>query len=290
MSCKLEIDGETPFKILRKKYMPFSMNDITWWTVMLVISIANIFMGGFYFFTKCCTSNRHYVITTLCIIYVLACCIRAIFPVRIPERICFQTNIISPFLDRLIATFGEMSFIVVIAIISTTIVKTTTNKKWQLYLTYGTVGLIAIAQVLCWCGSMTRNQMFHAYEESCWALTFIVYTILWCSILISIRKSKYPNHIFVKHYLGIFVTLSAIYSLYMIIEDIPMYIKRAAENEETYSNFTQGFQEMLKCKTTTTNRESWKDDSTWRILYFSCAVWCCMGAVLFLENYEKKIS
>ena len=68
------------------------------------------------------------------------------------------------------------------------------------------------AQVFCWIGMITRNNLFHIYEECLWFL--IGYTYYWQSPKLIIR------------------CIAFVYCCYMIFLDIPMYVYRFMDQYE----------------------------------------------------------
>ena len=265
------------------------MLDLAWWVGLLTISVTNIILCIRYYFTSCCSTSRHLIITILCTVYVAACFVRATFPVRIIERTCFNSKIISPFTDRVIATVGEMSFIILIAVVSHFIVLNTSNSTWQKYLIGITVILIAIAQTCCWAGCITKNQLFNASEESLWAITAIILIIIWSGVLHYTKRNQTPINKFVQKGMYVCIGITSLYTAYMITQDVPMYINRWKTLEKNFNSFSKGIEEMKVCQYQTTSETVWKDDSLWRIGYFSGGVWCSMALVLWLHKYEKMI-
>ena len=88
----------------------------------------------------------------------------------------------------------------------------------------------------------------------------------------------------------VFIGITSIYAAYMITQDVPMYIQRWKTLEKNFNSFSKGIEDMRTCQVQTTSETVWKDDSLWRIGYFSGGVWCSMALVLWLNKYEKMMN
>lgn len=262
--------------------------SLNWWVGLTVVSFVNVILAAVYYKKECCMSPYHRKITILCIVYAIVCCIRATFPVRIVERTCFRNQIITPFTDRVIATGAEMCFIVLLASITRAVVDDTTQKRSHARLMGAAILLIAMAQTCCWMGCATTNQLWNACEESLWVVATILLVVVWTKILVHAKHDKCSSSAFVKKSMCLFIGIAIVYMAYMTIVDVPMYIKRWKAHPTAYKTFGQGMPDMFKCQQTTTSSSAWKDDSLWRIGYFSGAVWVSMGIVVWYTLYEKK--
>jgi hypothetical protein len=98
------------------------------------------------------------------------------------------------------------------------------------------------AEICCWFAVMTKNNLFHVYEEYLWFL--IGYTYYW--------NSKLPWAQFV----------AMMYCFYMLCVDIPMYASRYMLQDTV--SLREGMLDMNSC--TLTN--DFHDEHVWRSLYF----------------------
>ena len=80
------------------------------------------------------------------------------------------------------------------------------------------VPALALAQLFCWWSVLTHNQLGHMIEESLWALTGCLIAgnlgyHFWCT----------PDN---RLLIGMGAGLATLYSLYMVLVDIPMYLRK----------------------------------------------------------------
>merc|ERR1712018_357666 len=124
---------------------------------------------------------------------------------------------------------------------------------------------ICAAQILCWFGVLTTNQLFHVFEESIWAETFAMI------IPLLVKLSRMPENSGRQKKLLACVIIYVIYVMYMLLVDIPMYYRRYAENNELgvqYLSLREGVYDAMSCKMVTAKYEVWKEDAIWMIGYF----------------------
>lgn len=156
-------------------------------------------------------------------IYVSVNAFRSLFPVRIVERECF-TSISSPFMDRSLATVAELCFAKQLA--------THFHDDILFYYAF-------IAQLSCWLGMITQNNLFHVYEEYFWLL--MGFTCFWNA---KNRKVQW---------------VAGAYCIYMMTVDIPMYMVRFIQQEKQPPT-----QDMFHCELIS----DLKDEYLWRTGYF----------------------
>lgn len=263
--------------------------DLTWWAFLAIITIVNLMVALRYYHNDCCSTSSHRLVAVLCLVYVIVCCMRAVFPVRVVERTCFKTRLVTPFMDRAAATVGEMSFITLIAVVTSHALRRMgTGAPWQRLAIGASVGLIAIAQTCCWLGCMTTNQLWNATEESLWAVTFTILTVVWARMYLDAKlRGADPVAEFVRRSMPFFIGLSVVYIAYMVTTDVPMYVSRWKKLRKAPRRLGEGVREMMTCRSVTTGDVDWKDDSLWRIGYFSGAVWVAMASVVWHDRLER---
>ena len=148
-------------------------------------------------------------------------------------------------------------------------------------LAYVLVPMIVVAQCFCWCGVVTLNHLYHAIEESIWAV---------CSVLVAgvmgslaVYHPEHPS----LYFLGIIGSIgSLLFFGFMITVDVPMYVKRwkevRATTNATTSNskklvymdsFAEGGKDALQRRVVTKSWDVWKEETVWLTGYFSSAVW-----------------
>lgn len=161
-------------------------------------------------------------------VYVTVNAYRALFPVKIIERTCL-TSISNPFLDRTLATIGEVSFAHQLS----------TSFKQPCIFNYA-----ILAQVYCWTAMLTRNNKYHLYEETLWLM--IGHTCHMSSTRMSYK------------------IITILYCSYMIFVDIPKYADRYASNPPLLL-WHEGLEDSFHCIKT---RYGWEDEKMWRFGYF----------------------
>lgn len=68
----------------------------------------------------------------------------------------------------------------------------------------------------------------------------------------------------------------AVYVVYMLTVDIPMYYNRWLQDEanhRVYNTVVEGIKDAGQCKLVTGKYDDWVGDFSWMIGYFSVAVW-----------------
>eukprot|EP00557_Chaetoceros_sp_GSL56_P008489 CAMPEP_0176489412 /NCGR_PEP_ID=MMETSP0200_2-20121128/7273_1 /TAXON_ID=947934 /ORGANISM="Chaetoceros sp., Strain GSL56" /LENGTH=288 /DNA_ID=CAMNT_0017886549 /DNA_START=2508 /DNA_END=3371 /DNA_ORIENTATION=- len=160
-------------------------------------------------------------------IYVFVCAYRSILPRIDLERYClFDTILSSIFLGRLAATIAEISFSAQLALF---LYKLGENHDHPIAQTFAVliVPAVTVAQAFCWCGVLTLNHLYHAIEESIWA---ILGGALGCSFL-SFALYHSNNERLVR--LGFFGSIASVmFFAFMIMVDVPMYLTRWKQGQK----------------------------------------------------------
>lgn len=160
-------------------------------------------------------------------VYVSVNAFRSLFPVNVTERICL-TTVSSPLVDRTLATVSEMCF-------AKQLSDSLYRPTWILFYAWA-------AQLCCWFAVLTKNNLFHVYEEYLWFL--IGYSYYWHT---PIPTARY---------------IAALYCVYMLTVDIPMYAYRVLEHDPV--SVTEGIVGMNNC----TLSKNWEEEYVWRTGYF----------------------
>ncbi len=174
--------------------------------------------------TAHCLLHEHCWLTR---VYVAGNAFRAIFPVKVIEREC-MTLISSPVIDRTVATVGEICF-------AKQLSDSLYTPNWIVFYAWA-------AQLCCWYAMLTKNNLFHVYEETLWFMigyTYYQYT-----------------------YNSTARTIAALYCLYMVFVDIPRYADRFMEYEPV--PLALGMQDAHQCSLSV----DWADERVWRTGYF----------------------
>jgi len=214
-------------------------------------------------------------------VFIFACAIRSFFPRIDGKRICFFDIWISyPLVGRISATFGELAF----AYQLTLMTKICAHKLdcYKIYhLMNFIMGLIFIAQCFCWYGVLYKNYLMHVIEESIWmsSMSLIGFSYLYFTNLIINKKLKY--------YFVSGICISCLYTIFMILVDIPMYYNRYIvldlEPIKTKTLLFDSLIDMASCKKISQTYNTWKDEIPWMSGYFIGATWLSMKLITFQE-------
>jgi hypothetical protein len=136
------------------------------------------------------------------------------------------------------------------------------------------VPAITIAQAFCWCGVLTLNHLYHAIEESIWA---VLGGALGCSFL-SFAWHHSGNEKLVR--LGFFGSFACVlFFTFMIMVDVPMYLSRWRQGQKVGGEpakrmlVRKGSSDAWRRRVVTTSWEIWREETLWLTGYFSSAVW-----------------
>lgn len=273
---------------------------LRWWMILSTIAITNI--GIWIYSYLVVTSNGAQIVTDTSIskrssnrdddsssshpyqryhlalsgVYVFVCAYRSFLPRIDLERYClFDTPLSSIFLGRLTATIAEVAFATQIALFLYHIAEVH-HHPWTQCLALFLVPAIVIAQCFCWCGVVTLNHIYHAIEESIWAL---------CSLFIGMAMlalARYqPDCCFRAGIAGMIFCI--LFFIFMVTVDVPMYVMRwrevrqsmmcSKEKKLIYMNSFDGSIDAIQRRVVTKSWKVWKEETWWLTLYFSTAVW-----------------
>lgn len=209
-------------------------------------------------------------------IYVFVCAYRSFLPRIDLERYClFDTRLSSIFLGRLAATVAELAFSMQLALFLYHIGEVHDHPYTQ-HLALCLVPAIAIAQCFCWCGVVTLNHLYHAIEESIWAVSSLFIGMAMLALAI-----HQPECCFRVGIVGM-VGCTAFF-IFMCTVDVPMYVRRWRETRQhmmrskekkfVYMNSFEGSIDAMERRVVTKSWKVWKEETLWLTLYFSTAVW-----------------
>ena len=255
---------------LSKIFLSDFSEEKTWWYFLcsgVILNIALLLSRE----TRTKHERRQKIFSFL---FILSNTVRSIFPRIDVERICYYDSFVSTtIVGRSFATIGEISLSLQIAC---SLFLMTQQLGVPSSFPYILPPAITFAQMLCWCGVLSTNQIFHVFEESIWAVSFTMIIPL----LIKLQR-KAQDSDKKKKLLGC-VIMASVYVIYMFAVDIPMYYRRYEENNDTgvqYLSLRDGLYDAMKCKLVTTKYEVWKEDAVWMIGYFVFGSFISVGMI-----------
>lgn len=201
----------------------------------------------------------------LAAIYVLGCGFRSVLPMIDVPRLCLHDTPVSYIvIGRTVATVAELAF----------------AAQWALLLheagakraARAVLPLIAVAEILSWLAVLTRNNIFHAAENSLWTLTAIFAMAFLASRwrLVGDRG---------KRVIAAALACGAAYVAFMVTVDVPMYLARWRLGGE-YLSLAQGWGEIVQRCIVEHDWAKWREDALWLTLYFTVAVWISIALPL----------
>src|SRR5260370_23724425 len=264
-----------------------------WWSLLTMLSAANL-AAWFLLYRRFheqpigslgSTSGTELMLL-LCAAYVFGCAFRWFLPRADVQRIClFDTWLSSVVVGRSVATVAEICFAAQWAIIlhqlgATTGSDITVTAAWVI------VPLILIAECFSWHAVLTTNYLGNAIENSIWAVAFFVVGIGLCRLL---PEFDGP----VRVVLAIAISGIAGYLAFLMTIDVPMYLSRwraeVADGSKRLGPL-EGLRDVSTRWVVTHELAEWKDEITWRSLYFSSAVWASLALCVFysLEDHLPR--
>jgi len=142
-------------------------------------------------------------------------------------------------------------------------------------------------------GPVTSNNLWCIFEACTWTTMYVLTT--YCAIVLRRGlKAISSSNDTVKRFANVLMIAGLVYIPYMLLINIPLYVKRWHEDEEngvSYLTFEKGLPDIAECHETSHRWEDWKDDAGWMIGYFSLAVWSSiwlMNAPTLMPEEEEE--
>lgn len=195
-------------------------------------------------------------------VYVLGCGFRSVLPMIDVPRFCLHETAVSRiFIGRSVATLAELAFVTQWALLM--------REAGAVRAARMVVPLIAGAEVLSWIAVLTRNDLFHALENSTWTLVAAFAVVF----LASRWRHEGPTGRKVIIAAG---GAAAAYVAFMVAYVVPMYLGRWHAGHETVT-FAQGLAEVLRPCFVQRDWALWWRDAAWLTPYFTLCVWFSIG-------------
>ena len=146
-----------------------------WWKLLCCISVFNLLIWSWTYLQFQGQPNPtnyqkwHLVLSG---IYTCVCAYRSVLPRIDLERYClFDSQWSSVALGRTAATIAEISFACQLGLLLHEWGDTYDHPLCKFW-SFVVPPLLGLAQVFCWCGVVSGNHVYHAIEESLWAVAF----------------------------------------------------------------------------------------------------------------------
>lgn len=242
-----------------------------WWVIICLASIAN--MTGWCIAMLTVNSQNPYVKWHLILsgIYTAVCAFRSFLPRIELERVCLVDTVFSSMvISRTGATVAEICFATQAGLFLEEI-SGLANISWVASLKFPTIIALSTAQVLCWYGVVTLDNMGHFLEESLWMITFFFITAATATCA---RHLEGPWQVIAWACTGLF----AVFVCFMAIVDVPMYLRRWLRGDTRHMGLTDGFFDALRRRKVRGDWEFWGTEAPWLTGYF-------IGAVMLSQSF-----
>jgi len=209
----------------------------------------------------------------LAALYVLGCGFRSVLPMIDVPRFCLHDTWASYIVvGRSVATVAELAFAVQCALLL--------REAGAMRASLAVVPLIAVAEILSWLATLTTNNLFHAFENSLWALTAAVALAFLASRwqLVGDRG---------KRVIAAAIGCGAAYIAFIAIIDVPMYLARWQAGQD-YLSLGDGMRDIVQRCVVTRDWAKWREDALWLTLYFTVAVWISIALPQVPSFKEKR--
>ena len=258
---------------------------ILWNNILTISYFVNLIILVFVFFYVKKFNWLYFILLANAIIFTG---IRGLYPVLEDERQCMYSYV-TPIITRTCATIAEISLGALIMFMTINILihiqKQNKNKKKLFELLekicYLVIFLPMIANMNCWMGVSTKLNLFNSIEESLWTIYAIFLLIVYLLILKNVNN-KIPKYYLIRNTCIIGSILLFLYIIYMIILDVPMYLKKYLYiiEDNKIEKVNTGIRNMYNCDIMTKKYSDWKNEILWMSSYF-----ISLMLVLFLVYY-----
>ena len=205
-------------------------------------------------------------------VYVLGCAFRSLWPMLDEPRVAlFDTPFSRIAVGRSVATIAEICFVA----------------QWVLLLHEAAAGtgrwflkrianlllpLAVAAETVSWLAVLKRNNLWHAVENSLWTFGALLVLVA----LARLRTIVQPN---ARRWLTAGIIAVGAYIAFMVIVDVPMYLRRWYASTAPHLPLSAGLDEVLRRTAVIRETSFWRADMAWLTLYFSAAVWISLSLV-----------
>jgi hypothetical protein len=250
-----------------------------WWSFLVTVSALNIALllglRAAYRANPFDAPNASFAAEPLALlsaVYVFGCAFRSLLPRADVERIClFDTWLSSVLIGRSVATVAELCFALQWIIILRELGRITHSNTAKNIATL-ILPLIALAEIFSWYAVISTNFLGNVLENSLWTIVFVLVG----AALIRLATSF---HGIVRWILLAGAAGAAVYVLFMVTVDVPMYLQRwrvATASGQPLLGLFAGLHDLASRWIVSHDIARWRDQIAWMSLYFSAAVWASL--------------
>jgi hypothetical protein len=207
----------------------------------------------------------------LTLLYVVACGIRATWPRQDGDRVCLWDHPLSPALvGRSLACCAEFAFAALVCAALVRILESPATPR----IASGILAANAVAQTCCNYSVITRDQRGHVLEESIWTLSGISVVLMCANQLLKRGLRQHSSGFLLLSVVG-----GALYTVFMVTIDVPMYVRRSMEDAaagQQFATIADGLVEISRCRVFSQADAYWAAEMPWMSLYFTVAVWASL--------------
>jgi hypothetical protein len=255
-------------------------SGINWNNLLIGTYLLNIVILIYIFFNVKKFNWLYFILLANAIIFTG---IRGIYPVLEGEKKCMYNNA-TPLVTRSCATIAEVSFGILIVLMVINMLKFIQKKDKNSIFTnlekicYIIISFPIISNLNCWMGVSTNDNLFNSIEESLWTVYAVVLLAIMSFILKNL-KSNIPKFNLINTTCISGIILLVLYISYMIIFDIPLYLKRYLYliEDSNVEKLNDGLRSMFECKNVTNKYSDWSSEIIWMTSYFTIWMFLLFG-------------
>jgi hypothetical protein len=262
--------------------MQQSTGVLVWWSAISVVSVANIVAWCFVARRQArdelegpAGRRERRLQLLLSAFFVAGCAFRSFLPRAEGQRIVLvDTWLSSVLISRAIATVAELALVAQWTVYLGHWTRAT-RAGWAYALTRLFLPAIAFAEVCSWYTTLTTNFAGSVIEESTWAVTSSVMTLM--MIVLWVRRREFR-----RLFITTAIVLNTAYIVFMANVDVPMYrarVRADAASGKAFVTVADGFVDAAHRRVVTRRFEDWQDEMPWMSLYFSAGVWISLAIV-----------
>jgi len=252
----------------RPKSAEWSSPVAVWWTGLSLVAAINI-VAWIYLHQTLPGTSANALMLGLSAAYVFGCAFRSVLPRADIQRIClFDTWLCSVTIGRTVATIAELAFVAQWALLLHRM-GTRGGADTAVNAALVIVPIIVIAEAFSWHAVLTRNFLYHAIENSLWAVAFFIIAVGLVRLLPAFDG-------LVRISLVAALTGIAGYIAFLVAVDVPMYVARWRADIASGARMLrprEGLRDATMRWVVTREMSEWRDEIPWMSLYFSGAVW-----------------